>query len=105
MSEAEAEARRANRWTWACLSLVLGCAILAGLVSSAFLILCVVGLVASWACGVWCVKAKGYSMWLALLGPLTAVSLPSLHPVLEQLRRYEATCSPREREPNTQRRE
>ncbi len=46
-------------------------------------------MMAAWACGFWCVSAKGYSPWLALLGPFVAVALPSLHPVLEEIRRRE----------------
>lgn len=87
MSEAEANARRANRWTWACLLASLVAVTLAGALSFALIVLAIPCMMAAWACGFWCVSAKGYSPWLALLGPFVAVALPSLHPVFDAIRR------------------
>ena len=84
VSVAEAHARRMNRWTWAWL-VVAGAGFVPSGASSAFLALAALGLMGAWASGALTVVAKGYSFWLALLGPWVAVALPSLHPVFERL--------------------
>lgn len=89
MSDSEANARRANRWTWACIALTAAGAV-ASRFSFGFILVAVLGITAAWACSVWCVTAKGYTAWVALLGPFVAVALPSLHPVFEEIRRRES---------------
>lgn len=94
MSDREANARRANRWTWACIALAAAGAV-ASSVSFGFILVAVLGMTAAWACSVWCVAAKGYTAWIALLGPFVAVALPSLHPVLDEIRRRESAVRDR----------
>lgn len=93
MSEAEANARRANRWTWACIALL---AVGAFGSAASFAFVAVLFGIAGYGCAIWCASAKGYSWYLGLLGPFVAVALPSLHPIMEKIERSRDAVSSNE---------
>jgi hypothetical protein len=85
VSKPDSRARVATIVTVVVLLLAFACALLVRHAGAA-----IPGLLVAWACGFWCAKAKGYSPWLGILGPVVALALPSLHPTLDAIRRHEA---------------
>lgn len=90
VSDEEAEARRADRALVRCIAVTAILAVLGAGVSFAFFALAFGAHFAAWGCAFWAAKAKGYPAYFGIMGPLFGLGLPSLHPTLERVRRWEA---------------
>ena len=90
MSDEEAEARRADRALLGSLAVAAVLVVLGAGVSFTFLALALCAHFAAWGCAFWAAKAKGYPAYFGIMGPLFCLGLPSLHPALERVRRWEA---------------